>query len=109
MGMEGNLALQDLIWEEWIDGKPVAMLPRPAVNHNIICGNVSVLLRTFLKGTGYMAFGRGTDLYLTEKDRFVPDGMVVCDRSRIHRDGVHGAHDRGGKGGNPHGVPLSSV
>ena len=33
------------------------------------------------------------DLYLTETDRFIPDGMVVCDTEKIKRDGVHGAPD----------------
>ena len=33
------------------------------------------------------------DLYLTEKDRFVPDVMVICDRSKIKNDGIHGAPD----------------
>ena len=39
--MTGNLAYQyeDEIWDEMIDGKIVAMSPRPAVNHNIISGN----------------------------------------------------------------------
>ena len=30
---------------------------------------------------------------MTEEDRFVPDVMVVCDRDKIRRDGVHGAPD----------------
>ncbi len=33
------------------------------------------------------------NLCLTEKDRFVPDMMVVCDRDKIRNDGVHGAPD----------------
>ena len=35
----------------------------------------------------------GMNLCLTEKDRFVPDMMVVCDRDKIRNDGVHGAPD----------------
>ena len=37
----------------------------------------------------------GMNLCLTEKDRFVPDMMVVCDRDKIRNDGVHGAPDLG--------------
>ena len=33
------------------------------------------------------------DLCLAEKDRFVPDMMVVCERDKIRNDGVHGAPD----------------
>ena len=35
----------------------------------------------------------GMDLCLAEKDRFVPDMMVVCERDKIRNDGVHGAQD----------------
>lgn len=38
-------------------------------------------------------FGCGTDLYLNENDRFIPDMMVVCNRSAIRDDGDHGAPD----------------
>ena len=38
-------------------------------------------------------FGDGTDLYLTPKDRFVPDGMIVCNRDKIKPKGVYGAPD----------------
>lgn len=30
---------------------------------------------------------------LTEKDRFIPDYMVVCNKSKIKYDGVYGAPD----------------
>jgi Uma2 family endonuclease len=35
----------------------------------------------------------GVDLYLTDKDRFIPDMMVVCNRDIIKRDGIYGAPD----------------
>ena len=38
-------------------------------------------------------FGRGTDLYLNENDRFIPDMMVVCNRGAILDDGVYGEPD----------------
>ena len=40
-----------------------------------------------------MPFGDGTDLFLTDEDHYIPDGMIVCDRSKIKADGVHGAPD----------------
>ena len=36
----------------------------------------------------------GADLYLTDEDHYVPDGMVVCDESKVDPNGgVHGAPD----------------
>lgn len=32
-------------------------------------------------------------VHLTEKDTFVPDVMVVCDRGKIRRNGVYGSPD----------------
>ena len=93
--MTGNLAYQyeDEIWDEMIDGKIVAMSPRPAVNHNIISGNIYHIFKTYLSGKKCVPFGDGTDLYLTPKDRFVPDGMIVCKRDQIKPKGVYGAPD----------------
>lgn len=93
--MTGNLAYQyeDEIWDEMIDGKIVAMSPRPAVNHNIISGNIYHIFKTYLSGKKCVPFGDGTDLYLTPKDRFVPDGMIVCNRDKIKPKGVYGAPD----------------
>ena len=91
--MNENLAYQDPVWEELIDGKVVLMSPRPTVNHNFVASNIYSIFNRYLKGKGCTPFSDGTDLYLTEKDRFVPDGMIVCDRDKIQTDGVHGAPD----------------
>lgn len=90
----GNTAYgMDEQWDEMINGKIVAMSPRPTVNHNIVSGTILTIFSTYLKGKTCMPFGDGVDLYLTPVDRFVPDGMIVCDRDKIKRDGVHGAPD----------------
>ena len=81
--MNENLAYQEEPWEELIDGKIVAMSPRPMFNHNSIAGNLYALFWNYLRGHTCTPIMDGTDLYLTEKDRFVPDMMVVCDRSKI--------------------------
>lgn len=36
---------------------------------------------------------RGYDLYLNEKDHFIPDVMIVCDPDKVKKDGVYGAPD----------------
>lgn len=91
--MENNLAYQDEVREELISGKIVAMSPRPTFNHNRVAFKIAALFDRYLEGRKCTAIADGTDLYLTEEDRFIPDMMVVCDRSKIQSDGVHGAPD----------------
>lgn len=91
--MSDNLAYRDDLREELINGKVVAMSPRPSFNHNRIASNVYWAFENYLRGKRCTAVADGTDLYLTEQDRFVPDMMVVCNRDKIQHDGVHGAPD----------------
>ena len=90
--MNGNLAYKEDWREELIGGKIVMMAPA-SVNHNFASENIYYLFRQCLKGKSCTPFGDGTIVYLTEKDHFVPDMMVVCDRNKIKHDGVHGAPD----------------
>lgn len=94
--MNTNLAFDD--WEEktrveLIDGNVVAMSPRPSVNHNRVASNIFWLFENYLRKKKCTPFSDGTDLYLTEDNRFVPDVMIVCDPDKIKHDGVHGAPD----------------
>ena len=82
--MNSNLAYQEEPREELIGGKVVAMSPRPAFNHNRVAFRIAHIFENYLDGT---------DLFLTEEDRFIRDVMVFCDRDKIRRDGVHGAPD----------------
>lgn len=91
--MNSNLAYQEELREELIGGEIVAMSPRPMFNHNRVAFRIAHLFENYLKGKRCTAIADGTDLYLTEEDRFIPDMMVVCDRDKIRRDGVHGAPD----------------
>lgn len=91
--MKNNLAYQEELRGELIDGQFVAMSPRPAFNHNRIASNIYRIFANYLEGKSCEAIADGMDLYLTENDRFVPDVMVVCDRSKLEADGVHGAPD----------------
>ena len=76
--MNSNMAYQEQAWDELIDGKVVMMSPRPSVNHHIVANNIYLLFRSYLKGKTCRPFGDGVDLYLTEKDRFIPrwDGCL---------------------------------
>ena len=78
---------------ELIDGKFVAMSPRPVIDHLFVASNIYTIFDSYLRGKRCIPFADGADLYLTKKDRFIPDMMVVCDPEKIRRDGVHGAPD----------------
>ncbi len=91
--MNDNLAYELEFYDELIDGEIVMMSPRPATNHNQTAFNIAAIFKTFLKGKTCRVFPDGMDLYLTDKDCFVPNVMVICDRSKIQNDGVHGAPD----------------
>lgn len=88
-----NLAYEDKIREELIDGEIVAMSPRPDFNHSRVAGQIYKIFDNYLTGHTCTAIPDGLDLYLSEKDRFIPDMMVVCDRNKIKENGIHGAPD----------------
>lgn len=88
-----NLAYALETWDELIDGQAVAVSPRPATNHNRIAYNISRILGNHFEGRKCEPFPDGIDLYLTEENRFVPDGMVVCDPDKVKDDGVYGVPD----------------
>ena len=61
--------------------------------HSTTAGNTYALLHNFLRGKPCRVYTGGPAVYLTEKDCFFPDVMVVCERAKIHRDGIYGAPD----------------
>ena len=91
---DDNLAYKyDEIYDELINGEIFLMTPRPTVNHNRVSSNIEKIFSNHLENKLCESFRDGVDLYLNDKNRFVPDGMIVCDRSKIKADGVHGAPD----------------
>ena len=95
--MNGNLACQedysDPRREELHNGQVVLMAPSPNMNHNFIASNIYDIFKGHLRGKKCRVIYAGSDVFLTEEDVFVPDVMVVCDRSKIRWNGVHGAPD----------------
>lgn len=91
--MNGNLAYQEELWEEKLNGQIVLMSPRPSVNHNRVAGNIYHIFRNYLKGKTCETFGDGVDVFLTEDDNVIPDAMIVCNKNIIQPDGIHGAPD----------------
>ena len=86
--MNGDLVFR----EEIINGKVYSRSPAPT-NHNMISGNIYRIFRLYLKGKACVPFGDGEAVILSPENRFIPDGMVVCDRNKIRADGIHGAPD----------------
>lgn len=78
---------------ELIDGKIIMMSPRPRISHNRACTAISREFSSYLKGKSCEAFSDGVDVFLDEKNRFVPDVMIVCNHNIIQDDGIHGAPD----------------
>ena len=93
--MNDNLAYKDdfVIKQriELIDGRVFMMAPRPRYEHVTISTNIVTEFKIHLKGKKCQAFADGFDVFLDEKNRFIPDCMIVCNRDIIKRDGIHGA------------------
>lgn len=78
---------------EMIDGRIYMMSPRPRVTHALACTNIVREFGLHLRGKICTAFCDGVDVFLDEKNRFVPDVMIVCNPDIIKEDGIHGAPD----------------
>jgi len=89
--MNTNLAYEYEIPEELINGQPIAMSPRPMWRHISIAGNLYYIFKRHLQGKPCKPIPDGMDLYLSEKNHFIPDMMVVCEPEKIHYDAVYGA------------------
>lgn len=67
--------------------------PRPTPFHTLISGKIYSRFETFLKDKPCIAFPDGVAVYFDDKNYFVPDTMIVCDKTKIKNDGIHGAPD----------------
>ncbi len=88
-----NLAYSDPPVTELIEGKTYLMSPRPMVGHTRVASRIYCIFDNYLQGKPCIAFNDGIDVYLDDKNHYVPDAMIVCDRSIIHRDAIYGAPD----------------
>lgn len=95
--MNGNLAYKmdgqfDEPWEELIDGKVVMMAPA-RVNHHRVSGNLYKIFSLYLDGRRCEPFPDGVGLYLSDREHYIPDMMVVCDPDKVKDKGIVGAPD----------------
>ncbi len=78
---------------ELLNGKVVSMSPHPSINHNRVILNIGRILDSFLKGNVCSVFVDGVDVYLTEKDRVIPDVMIICNNEIIKKNAIYGSPD----------------
>ena len=76
---------------ELINGK-VCMMARPTMDHVQIQGNIFNVFKNYLKGKRCRPFDDG-DVFLSKKDNFVPDVMIICNPEIIKKKGIFGAPD----------------
>lgn len=88
-----NLAYVDPPVTERIEGKTYLMSPCPRPRHNVIVTNIVTIFRNYLRGKTCRPFADGMDVHLDNENVYIPDVMIVCDRSKVHHDGLHGAPD----------------
>jgi len=88
-----NLAYRDAPQKyEMIDGQVIAMSP-VRTNHAVVSGNIYFMFRSYLQGKPCKVYSDGVKVYLSEKDHFIPDCMVVCNADIVKPNGVYGAPD----------------
>ena len=68
------------------------LLAQPATPHAGIAMNLSAILHNYLKGKRCKVLGE-VDVFFDEENHLIPDLVVVCDRSKIKYNGIHGAPD----------------
>lgn len=88
-----NLTYKDPPCVELIEGKSFILSYQPhAIRHNRVRLQILSTFEAFLENAPYIVLDN-TDIYLDDKNHYVPDAMIVCNRSIIHDDAIYGAPD----------------
>jgi len=82
----------DGIKYELINGEIVYMSPRPKTNHIKVSGAIFRIFSNYLRKKPCQVY-YGADVFLTEKDEFIPDISVVCDKNMDNGLGITGGPD----------------
>ena len=88
----GNLAYKKEPRTEVIGGK-VVMFAAPLADHEYITDTIYNIFYDYLRGKPCRVYSSNWGVYLDDGEEYLPDVKVVCDRSKIQRDGIHGAPD----------------
>ena len=76
---------------EIINGK-IYMMSRPNMDHVTIAGNIHEIFKRFLKGKTCKVYFE-PDVFFDVENNFIPDIVVLCDRSKKKFKGIYGAPD----------------
>lgn len=88
-----NLAYKEPPRVECIEGRTYLMSPRPRGKHHRAAYNIGRLFGNYLQGKTCMAFDDGMEVHLDNENTYIPDAMIVCDRSIVRDTGIYGAPD----------------
>ena len=75
---------------EMIDGQKIISMSPAFSNHNIVKFNIQLIFCNYLDNSLCIAMPDDTKVVLDDHNFVEPDFVVVCDRSRIRQDGIHG-------------------
>jgi len=76
---------------EIINGK-IYMISRPNMDHVTIAGNIHDIFKRFLKGRICKVYIE-PDVFLDDRNNFIPDIVVLCDKNKKKFKGIYGAPD----------------
>ena len=76
---------------ELINGVEVMMSPANT-KHNSVQRNLALIVGSYLRGKRCRLFFE-TMVCFDKNTHFIPDLLIVCDRNKIHDDGIYGAPD----------------
>lgn len=76
---------------ELVEGAEVLMSPA-STGHNRIAGNLFLIIGNYLRGKRCRVFYE-TKVIFDEKNHYIPDLIVVCDRKKIKENAVEGPPD----------------
>ncbi|MBR2216231.1 MAG: Uma2 family endonuclease [Selenomonadaceae bacterium] len=69
------------------------MMTQPAPNHNIIASSLHRIIGNYLHGKKKCKLMGEVDIFFDADNHFIPDLVVVCDKKKIHPNGIYGAPD----------------
>ena len=78
---------------EMINGKKIISMSPAFSNHNIVKFNIQLIFGKYLEDSVCMAMPDDTKVILDDHNFVEPDFFIVCDRSKIRQDGIHGTPD----------------
>jgi len=91
--IERELTLGENRGYEIHDGK-IYYMADASTGHSEVSGNILAIFKNFLKGKKCRVFNNEVNVMFKRNFRqYMPDVKIVCDQSKIKKDGIYGAPD----------------